>query len=374
MKNKIHRVAILGGPCGGKTSFMAYCSQKLSDRGYYVIVVPEAATICINGNLSPVNPFVGVEVGQRAIAGLALHLENEWLAAANVLSLKAEVVVLFDRGIPDGSAYMPTDMYEKILVERGLNSVHVRDQRYDGGVHLVTAAYGAESHYTLENNKARHEQSLETARQQDDKLVHVWIGCEHFRIVDNSTGFEEKLRRAYAEVCGIIGAPPIERERKFLVSFDESRLPLASQAVDIEQFYLVSNDPNVVLRLRKRGQRGFSTYYRTTKQSCGHGENIEIQDFSTAAEYEFGLNFRRPDTAIVQKTRICFPYLNRYYFELDRFKDSRAIPSDGLLELEETAGNLQNEILVPDWIKIEREVTGDPRFSNLAIAKALAKS
>lgn len=40
---------------------------------------------------------------------------------------------------------------------------YLRDDRYDGILHLVTAACGAEEHYTLDNNEARRE-DVETAK------------------------------------------------------------------------------------------------------------------------------------------------------------------------------------------------------------------
>lgn len=39
----------------------------------------------------------------------------------------------------------------------GMNELTLRDGRYDGIFHLVTAAIGAEEHYSLENNEARSE-------------------------------------------------------------------------------------------------------------------------------------------------------------------------------------------------------------------------
>ena len=44
-----------------------------------------------------------------------------------------------------------------------LDERSLRDGRYDGILHLVTAACGAEEYYTLENNEVRHE-SAEAAR------------------------------------------------------------------------------------------------------------------------------------------------------------------------------------------------------------------
>lgn len=44
-----------------------------------------------------------------------------------------------------------------------MDELSIRDGRYDGVLHLVTAACGAEDHYSLDNNEARSE-SVEVAR------------------------------------------------------------------------------------------------------------------------------------------------------------------------------------------------------------------
>ena len=45
----------------------------------------------------------------------------------------------------------------------GLDELKLRDGRYDAVLHLVTAACGAEEHYSLDNNEARSE-NAELAR------------------------------------------------------------------------------------------------------------------------------------------------------------------------------------------------------------------
>lgn len=52
----------------------------------------------------------------------------------------------------------------------GLDERSLRDGRYDGILHLVTAACGAEEHYSLENNEVRSE-SVEVARDVSKVLV-----------------------------------------------------------------------------------------------------------------------------------------------------------------------------------------------------------
>lgn len=45
----VTRILITGGPCAGKTTFMASITQDLTQLGYKVLVVPEAATLIMRG-------------------------------------------------------------------------------------------------------------------------------------------------------------------------------------------------------------------------------------------------------------------------------------------------------------------------------------
>jgi len=48
-KISITRILLTGGPCAGKTTAMAAISQDLTQLGYKVLVVPEAATLIMKG-------------------------------------------------------------------------------------------------------------------------------------------------------------------------------------------------------------------------------------------------------------------------------------------------------------------------------------
>lgn len=48
-ERNITKVCLTGGPCAGKTSGLAYLSEKLRDDGISVFMVPEAATLLANG-------------------------------------------------------------------------------------------------------------------------------------------------------------------------------------------------------------------------------------------------------------------------------------------------------------------------------------
>lgn len=48
-QRNITKVCLTGGPCAGKTSGLAYLSEKLRDDDINVFMVPEAATLLANG-------------------------------------------------------------------------------------------------------------------------------------------------------------------------------------------------------------------------------------------------------------------------------------------------------------------------------------
>ena len=45
----ITRILLTGGPCAGKTTALAAITQDLTQLGYKVLVVPEAATMIMKG-------------------------------------------------------------------------------------------------------------------------------------------------------------------------------------------------------------------------------------------------------------------------------------------------------------------------------------
>ena len=62
--------------------------------------------------------------------------------------------------------------WQGIVASKGLDSVQLRDKRYDQVVHMVTAANGAEQFYQSSNNPTRWE-GLQLAREQDSKAAEV---------------------------------------------------------------------------------------------------------------------------------------------------------------------------------------------------------
>lgn len=68
-------------------------------------------------------------------------------------------------------------------------------------IHLTTAAEGAETYYTLQNNEARTE-DLESAKILDQKIKNAYLGHPRVKIISNIQGnlFEDKLNKCVSHI------------------------------------------------------------------------------------------------------------------------------------------------------------------------------
>ena len=175
-----------------------------------------------------------------------------------------KVLIVCDRGALDNKAYMDSMGFNAVLAYMGTNEVELRDN-YDAVFHLVTAAKGAEEFYTTANNSARTE-TVEEAAELDDKLISAWTGHPHFRVIDNTSDFEGKMRHLISEISAFLGEPePYEIERKYLIEYPDIKWLESNpncQKVEIIQTYLKSNE-NDEVRVRQRGFNGHYIYFKT---------------------------------------------------------------------------------------------------------------
>lgn len=358
--DQIFRIVLTGGPCGGKTTAMSHISDRLRSLGFNVFVVPEVATMMILGGIALLgdDPSYVMQT-QVSVLENQLHLEKMFTKQAKLTGKPS--VILCDRGAMDGSAFIAPEMWQAIMDENGWSLVGLRDKHYDAVIHLVSAAVGAVEYYSLENNAARSE-APEQAATIDRRIQEAWIGHPHLRVIDNSTDFAAKIKRVTAAVCNVVGVPePVERERKFLVSYPADLNGFKNEVIDIEQTYLLSDTG--VARVRKRGQHGSYTYTHTIKHYVESGTNIEKERMISSREYLSLLTSADPSRKRVVKQRTCFLWKNQY-FELDLFQ----APIPGLCILEAEIDSNDAKIDLPTFLTIHREVTDDKRYSNSEIA------
>ncbi|MBI1956833.1 MAG: AAA family ATPase [Candidatus Niyogibacteria bacterium] len=362
-------IVLTGGPCAGKSTGLLYVSEKLRDHGFRVFTAPEAATLTVGcglhdlGTIAKSDPAAFYEA-QRSILRFQRALRAHLIRMERIFP-NDRIVILYDRAEMDGAAYLPREQFEALVHEEGLTIPDIRDH-YAAAFHLLTAANGAESFYTLANNAARHE-TPDEAREKDRRTLAAWIGTPHLRVVDNSTDFEHKLRRLLQMTSRALGVPvPLEIERKFLLRRppDFSRPELRdAQKIEIEQIYLRS-PPDRQTRIRHRKQHGGSVYYKTVKIQKSARVRLETEIELSASLYFQLAALRDPETGIIRKSRYCFTHCDQY-FELDVFHDLPLC----FLEIELTEENAF--LALPPFLDVERELTDEPAFSNFELSKRI---
>ena len=360
----ITNIVITGGPCAGKTSFMSHASNSLQELGYGVLVVSESATELMTAGCKP-GDNVSLLKFQEIILETQMTRESLYRTIAKKMP-HDHVIILYDRGLMDNRAYIDDRAWHDLLKRTNYSHVTLRDMRYDMVIHLQSAAVGAEMFYTTENNHARSE-SAEVARALDERTLNAWIGHPHVRVIDNKKGasFEDKMHRAFDCIVHTLRRPyPLEIERRYLISprFDHSTIPTHSHSVAIEQAYAGDG-----LRLRKRTDDDMSMYTKTKKIraatdfSCEEDESIISEE-----EYNTLMNARMVNTRTIRKQRIYFVY-GGHSFELDIFADTTTREKLIILEVELLREN--EEVRLPSWLPIIREITGEANLSNWSLAK-----
>lgn len=358
---EVIKIVLTGGPCAGKTTAVKYVSQQLDKHNIKNIIINERATKLFLSGKSPQN--MGNYEFHRLLFKEQLDEENEKAEYVSTLPYD-KVVLISDRGLLDNRAYVTQDEFDRYSALYGTNEDMLRNS-YDAVFHLVTAAKGAEKHYTNDNNSVRTE-SVDEAIRIDEDILAIWTGTPHLRVIDNSTDFEHKLSRLMTEILGFLGEPePLEIERKFLIEYpdlEEINKIKTCRRIPITQAYLTTPEDGS-FRIRKRGEGDRAVYIKTVKIKINDIKRIEIENYISKEEYYRYLSRCECVTGIISKDRYCIVYANTYY-ELDiyPFWNDRAT-----LEIELLSENQPYSL--PPFAKLIREVSFEPEYRNLALAQ-----
>jgi predicted ATPase len=331
----LYRIVLTGGPCGGKTTALARLSSYLRERGFEVFTVPEAFTILCSNGLT-MDYFASREGMDLIIQGTVLDLQ-EALEDGMEQILRARgkpAVILCDRGFMDGAAYMGMERFQSFLQGRNKDIADAREGRYNAVIHMVTAADGAPSFYSLENNVARSETPQE-AIALDKKTQEAWMGHPRLLVLDNTTDFEGKMQRLIEAVAKLVGLPTnlsrAATKFKLLAIPDLSKFTVDYQIFEVEKIYLLApateqfNEPSSgsshqysFIRKRtiigKDGNKvGGSVYGITLVKKTIDGQIMEMKRIITSREYASSMKQRDVTRHIIQQKRISFLYKHQSF-------------------------------------------------------------
>lgn len=379
-EHRIPKIVLTGGPCGGKSTAQAMLRERLTEYGITPLIVPEVST-----HLYMTNFRVGAVAAayperlrdvQREILRYQLMFEDRQEALCRILS-NERTVLICDRGAMDSQAYIGRDRFAELISGMGLTIEGLRDKRYQAVCHITTAAKGAEEFYSLDN-PARGE-TLEEARVLDDLTLQAWVGHEHLKVVRNvkqkkRIDFETKKNEILRWVCHTLGIPePLEIERKYLVDFrfDPSCIPVPVHKADIKQVYLLSQEPGIARRIRMRHDLdvkipGEAVYTYTEKVGVSDATSFERERIISSEEYLTLLAERDLGRVEIRKHRYSFVYESQY-FQFDVFLH----PQNALMVLEVELTDENQDIDLPSFLPIVRDVTSEPAFKNINLASSI---
>lgn len=189
--------------------------------------------------------------------------------------------------------------------------------------------------------------------------VSPWVGTPHLRVPKDCDELKSELEF-------FLGIPePLEIERKFLVKKPDLDFLYGlnnCSAVEITQTYIEPFNKER-FRVRKRGSCGNFTYFHTVKKHISGMKRIEEERIITEKEYIEFLNEAGAKKLQISKTRYCL-LNNGKYFEIDVFpfwKDKAYVEIELKSESE--------EVSLPSFIEIIKEVTEDKSYTNFSLAK-----
>ena len=354
----VAKICLTGGPCGGKSTALSKIEQTLTDKGYKVFVIEETATRYINAGIKPFgDDAISRLEFENMILKVQITEEEAFARTANLLDKKC--VILCDRGIFDIKSFISNEEFDYLLNKHNLSKIRIMDS-YNMVINLNTVAKGKAELYTLDNNTARSE-GVKEAIIRDDKCEDAWSFHQNFKIIDNSTNFEDKINRVINQITNYLGIEK-RHDKKYLVElnddFDNFIKEKELVKTKIRQTYLYTNK-DCEIRLRQRTVEGDSTYYVTVKKNNYGNQKIITEEIISKEEYERLLN-SKDVINVVEKQRISFVYNDKYY-KLDLFENGMC-----LLEAND---NLD----LPNCIKVIKEVTNEDEYYNINIKSEVKK-
>lgn len=353
----ISKIVLSGGPSGGKSRAIKMLIPKLNEYGYKVYPVFESAEEVLSEGFDRDKP---VYEFQKAIALNQLKREKE---IENSIPENENAVIICDRGLMDARVYLDDEDFERIKTELGMSEIDLRD-RYDAVFHMDSTSNSSKSAYI--NGGIRIESESE-AQSINEKSLRAWCGNPHYRFIPVCESYHKKFDILLKEVKSFLGIPkPLEIERKFLIEYPDTdyMLTLPCSKSFIEQSYLTGK--NGRFRLRKRGENGSWIYIKTVKRKISETVREEKETRLTKEEYENLMN-ENILTGTIRKERYCLMYKGTYY-EIDIFPFWN---KQAYLEVELLSEN--EKIRIPEFIKVIREVTYDPRYKNSSLCNSIPK-
>lgn len=178
-KQQIKKIALTGGPGGGKSTAAELFKLEYKD---FISLVPEVATLLFRGGYPRVDSPDVVESIQKSIFHVQNNIEDTYA------TLFGHHTLLCDRGTVDGGAYWPKgpdDFYKTMGT-----TLKKELERYDAVIFFETAAAGG---LAIDLGNPVRNEDQRKAIEIDMKLNALWSQHPNFVYIKNEPSFLKKI-------------------------------------------------------------------------------------------------------------------------------------------------------------------------------------
>ena len=212
-------IVLTGGPCAGKTSSLSILKQKLEEikhedgtNKFEVLILDEIASSLFSKGENPEK--LGVQEFQKLVFETQINKENESIDEAKRIESQdssTECIIICDRGLIDGAAYMDQEGYETILDSHKLTRQEILD-RYNLVIHLPSfATLDNDLYKNLKENRIEDKQQAENL---DRKIYKLWGGdnnqnlvkipiTEEIELIDKDEGIKNRAEMILEKILEI---------------------------------------------------------------------------------------------------------------------------------------------------------------------------
>ena len=178
-KQEIKKIALTGGPGGGKSTAAELFKLEYKD---FISLVPEVATLLFRGGYPRVDSPHVVESIQKSIFHVQNNIEDTYA------TLFPHHTLLCDRGTVDGGAYWPMgpeDFYKTMGT-----TLKKELERYDAVIFFETAAAGG---LAIDLGNPVRNEDQRKAIEIDLRLNALWSQHPNFVYIKNEPSFLQKI-------------------------------------------------------------------------------------------------------------------------------------------------------------------------------------
>mmetsp|Transcript_105401 Transcript_105401/g.263787 ORF Transcript_105401/g.263787 Transcript_105401/m.263787 type:complete len:503 (-) Transcript_105401:17-1525(-) len=403
------RVLLTGGPGAGKSSALATLRDRISKRGFQVIVVPENATALLDNSGGYDPSWHGSQMHvrlQQMFLKFQIEQEDTYGGFRELRPGKPHLL-LHDRGCLDGRLFCTDQQWKQVLDGVGRSEDELL-KRYDLIIHMTTVAADMEEMYDYgpgSTNPSRYH-TPEQARHADVLAQEIYARHPHVRVIPNFPDFNQKMEavvRCVTEAVQVDGLAG-DRERQLLPA--DSVPPLGTKAWPVEpeiyDIQVTFLDAELTESLRRRQLRGGNSAGSDCESTVGElatfaaeapqvlyefrhevlldGKKVNTRRVLTADAYKLLKTSSAGTSVVVCKQAVCFIWQGHYY-EICSYTDAHgsALPDSctlsGYQVLDRPLG-----APIPPWIeccgsKVAQEaVIGSDDLARAPVTRQLSRN